>query len=427
MDTNKGASFRAFAQEYVEEAAKTRKATGAPPLLPGQSAAITSACGDPGGGLYSAKDLPDKPPKVAAGNDEEEEDDKDEGPGTTLVEHMLAADRVRARAAREAGAAVVPVPGSSGNGTAAGGFAAIGHGVDVVTGRRRGRIMPAVTYDRNKTYFDPYTLRVLTLPDAVDAAVMCTSCFEETMTDWSSGALVAQYRLAKSGWSAGLSVGGAAVDASFASARHWFETASDSFKLGAWTLTRDVQNYRLLYDGGEVDPAFLALVASMPADDPLDPAWDKVFEAYGTHFTGELGMGATCNLTPTYSRADTKGFSASYVHGQLDIAVAQITEDMGVPGDYAFPALEKDRGKGVDPKFAHAIKHKTATCRGGDPKLREAKQYFAWLNSTAYEPAPIPRAARLVPNYVLVAGTDPALGAAFKAATEHYINKQAKL
>ena len=112
----------------------------------------------------------------------------------------------------------------------------------------------------------------LTLPDAVDAAVMCTSCFEETMTDWSSGALVAQYRLAKSGWSAGLSVGGAAVDASFASARHWFETASDSFKLGAWTLTRDVQNYRLLYDGGEVDPAFLALVASMPADDALDPA-----------------------------------------------------------------------------------------------------------------------------------------------------------
>ena len=144
-------------------------------------------------------------------------------------------------------------------------------------------------------------------------------------------------------------------------------------------------------------------------------------------WAGELGMGATCNLTATYSRADTKGFSASYVHGQLDIAVAQITEDMGVPGDYAFPALEKDRGKGVDPKFAHAIKHKTATCRGGDPKLREAKKYFAWLNSTAYEPAPIPRAARLVPNYVLVAGSDPALGAAFKAATEHYINKQAKL
>ena len=68
-DTAKGAAFDAYAQAYVERSAAARNATGAGLPKPGQSAAIVSGCGDPGGGLYSAQNLPTGPPPSGGDRD----------------------------------------------------------------------------------------------------------------------------------------------------------------------------------------------------------------------------------------------------------------------------------------------------------------------------------------------------------------------
>ncbi len=58
-------------------------------------------------------------------------------------------------------------------------FAAIGHGVDVVTGRKRHLVMPKATFTQNKTFIDANAMvfsgfRNMIVPDAVDAATQCT-------------------------------------------------------------------------------------------------------------------------------------------------------------------------------------------------------------------------------------------------------------
>ena len=68
-------------------------------------------------------------------------------------------------------------------------------------------------------------------------------------------------------------------------------------------------------------------------------------------------------------------------------------------------------------------------CRGGNVTLLDNKppyntsaiNYWKWLLTVPYTPAPVSRTANLLPLYTLVAGADPALGAAFAAATRYYM------
>ena len=424
-DAAKGKVFDAFAQGYVAKANKDReKNNGGEPPLPGQSAAIKSACGDPGGGLYSAAELPDpKPTKEEQGDGED----------TGITGHMLAADREREAAWHAAAAGAVPLPGADGNATG-GGFAAIGHGVDVVSGLRKFRIMPKVTYDRNRTYYDPNTLRHLTLPDAVGAALQCTTCFKESQVDFVNGSVIVNFEIDKTGFTAALSYDGAKLGhGAFRRLIEQYAQKTANFSIGEWTLTRDVDIYRLLYDGTSKSVLFTNTLKKIPASaGPTDPAWGPVFEKFGTHYTSELGYGATCNITVAFMREGVRGFSTKTVHDNLNIDIENLQKRMGIPNDWAFPWGHHSRK--VDPAIEKHVVNRTFSCRGGNTKLLDNKppyntsavNYWKWLLSVPYSPAPIDRSVRLLPNYLLVAGDDPALGAAFKAATEHYISTAPK-
>ena len=147
-------TFNRIAQDYIDAAAKSTHA-GRRPKVPGGKT-IEMLCGDPPP-LFNGSQF--APPKNRG-------DDDDTVPPSSLFTPAWSEGKLPM------------VPGGDGN--VDGVAVSIGFGFDVATGERKAAVAPPVTFRNNKSFYDANSLRHLSVPDAIDVAVECSSCFQET-------------------------------------------------------------------------------------------------------------------------------------------------------------------------------------------------------------------------------------------------------